>query len=187
MYPDVVEAVRHEGGPEAARDMLRGAEAYLQTWERAVGVPFRRCQSDRERFTRRGLGLLRLGADDVTALQTAGQPRKRAARRWTYCVRGTRNQDARIVAALDRRGHVALVASTAIGNHIRGVQTGDRAAAARRGSRPLGRGVRVRTVRGARFVYGLRKGRVSFTAVATRQATRSRKALRRHLKLARLR
>jgi hypothetical protein len=37
MYPDLIAAQARLGGPAFAADMLHGAEAYLQTWERAVG------------------------------------------------------------------------------------------------------------------------------------------------------
>src|SRR3712207_2310073 len=44
LYPDWIEDLRHIAGDEIVEDMARGAEAYLQTWERAVGVPASRSE-----------------------------------------------------------------------------------------------------------------------------------------------
>ena len=38
LYPDLMAAQAKVGGPRFATDMLRGAEAYLQMWERAYGA-----------------------------------------------------------------------------------------------------------------------------------------------------
>ena len=37
LFPDWVEDLRHIGGQEVVDDLGRGAEAYLQMWERAAG------------------------------------------------------------------------------------------------------------------------------------------------------
>jgi hypothetical protein len=51
----------------------------------------------------------------------------------------------------------------------------------------MGKGLLVRRAGPrARFVYGLRDGRVRFVAVATRAASKDRAVLRRYLKLAKL-
>jgi len=48
--------------------------------------------------------------------------------------------------------------------------------------------VRVKGAKGGRrFVYGMRRGRVRYVAVATRSAARTPKGLRRYLRIARLR
>ena len=39
LYPDWLEDLRMLAGDEIVNDMARGAEAYLQMWERSVGVP----------------------------------------------------------------------------------------------------------------------------------------------------
>ena len=54
LLPDWLEDNRHLAGDEIVRDLGRGAEAYLQMWERAEGVPPTRCQAARARATRRG-------------------------------------------------------------------------------------------------------------------------------------
>src|SRR5436190_16782343 len=45
LYPDWVEDLRHLAGRQIESDLGRGAEAYLQMWERADGVPGPRCRS----------------------------------------------------------------------------------------------------------------------------------------------
>ena len=37
LYPDWIEDLRHLAGDEIVNDMGRGAEAYLEMWERAAG------------------------------------------------------------------------------------------------------------------------------------------------------
>ena len=107
LFPDWVEDLRHIAGPRIVRDLGRGAEAYLQMWERADGVPPTRCQPRRSRATRRGISRLRLGASSRSLLRRAGQPRKRA-RAWTWCALG----GGRMTAVLSKRGRVTTVVST---------------------------------------------------------------------------
>jgi hypothetical protein len=79
------------------------------------------------------------------------------------------------------------VASTARGHRARGV--GIRSAAYdTSGDPPLGRRLVIgRAGGGRRFVYGVRRGRVRFIAVASRGLATDRKRLGAHLRLARLR
>ena len=58
LYADWTDEVRKLGGPQIVDDLLRGPEAYLQMWERSVGVPATRCLKRRARL-RRGLGPIR--------------------------------------------------------------------------------------------------------------------------------
>ena len=82
LFPDFVEDVSHIGGREIVDDLGRGAEAYLQMWERARGIPPTRCQPAKGRATRRGLTRVRIGAGADALLRRAGQPatRKRVGR-----------------------------------------------------------------------------------------------------------
>ena len=118
LYPDWVEDVRHIAGQAIVDDLGRGAEAYLQMWERADGIKTG-CRPAKAKATKRGLAGARLGASPASLLKRAGQPKVRGARRWTYCVKG-----GRMAAALTRSGHVALVGSTARGHKARGVRPG---------------------------------------------------------------
>ena len=73
LFPDWVEDLRLIAGEQVVDDLGRGAEAYLQMWERAVGVPPTRCERRRARATRRGLGRVRLQASANALLRRAGR------------------------------------------------------------------------------------------------------------------
>jgi microsomal dipeptidase-like Zn-dependent dipeptidase len=188
LYADWIEDLRKVAGNAIVNDMARGSEAYLQMWERTVGVPAQRCRGSRGRLTRRGLGRLRLTASSHTLLRRAGQPGRRIGRAWRYCVAGRRNRGARVQAVLTPSGRLGLLASTARGHRAGGIGRGASARRLRRATRAFGRGVRIRSAgRGARVVYGVRRGRVTYVGVATRSVARSRGTLRRYLRMARLR
>src|SRR5581483_12278170 len=89
-----------------------GAEAYLEMWERADGVPAEHCQPPNALGT-----ALRLGDTPERALYRAGQPAARPGRSYRYCASGG--------------GHAALVFGPA-GRSILAVTT------ARRAHRPTG-------------------------------------------------
>jgi len=89
---------------------------------------------------------------------------------------------------LTRAGRVGLVASTARGHRAGGLGRGMRASRLRASTKRFGPGLRVRRAgAGARFVYGVRRGRVRFVAVASRPLASSRRRVRAHLRLAGLR
>jgi hypothetical protein len=101
LYPDWVEDLRHIAGDRIVKDLAAGSEAYLEMWERAVGVtPRHRCKSRRLRFTREGLGPVAFGISAEDELRSAGQPIARVGRRFTYCVRGGGS----VRVTFDRRG-----------------------------------------------------------------------------------
>ena len=188
LYVDRVADVALIGGPEVARDLVRGAEAYLQMWERADGVRPPTCRAAQRRFTPRGMGEIRIRMSPEQLLRSAGQPERRIARTWTYCADGSKG--GRVRVAFTSGGHVALVGSTARLHRSDGVGAGSRASRIRRSSRAYGRGVRLRrkaTGSGNRVVYGVRKGKVTFVAVASQTAARTPKRLAAYLRLARLR
>lgn len=67
--------------------MTRGPEAYLQMWERAVGVSNDGC---RDRSARKPVGVfdtLRRGSTVKQVLQRAGQPHSRLGDTFTYCAK----------------------------------------------------------------------------------------------------
>jgi microsomal dipeptidase-like Zn-dependent dipeptidase len=87
LYPDWLEDLRRLGGNAIAHDMSRGAEAYLQMWERAVGVTNDAC---RQPSKAAGVGLFRSLKRGLTVKQVllrAGQPHQRLGRELTYCAR----------------------------------------------------------------------------------------------------
>ena len=76
--------------------MFRGAEAYLEMWERAYGVPATHCLSAAQA---RRIGL-REGYESV--LRAAGQPLSRPGRSYQYCLAGGR----RLSVTFGRDGRV---------------------------------------------------------------------------------
>ncbi len=100
----------------SSRDLERGPEAYLQTWERAVGVPLDSCRPDVEPLTERQLRQVRRGQSPEAVLLTLGQPRQRDGDRFTYCLRGDRTATVRFggdgtVTRVDRGTAPASAAS----------------------------------------------------------------------------
>jgi len=186
LYADWLQGITQAGGPKLRRDMLRGSEAYLQMWERAVGVPSGRCMSSHLRISRRGLGPLRLGRAYHPLLMKAGQPLRRT-QAWTWCAKGAHNKHAADNAVLTPAGRVALVASSARGQTARGVGPGDAAKQLAGVASPVGGGLFTAS-RGSRtLAYVVRHGAVEMVAEASGAAARSDTALRHYLGLARLR
>jgi hypothetical protein len=189
MYADWLNEVQRLGGAPVMADMFQGAEAYLQTWERADGVPAASCRPAHERFRAAGLGSshrLRLGQGTVAALFSAGQPASRPGRTYRYCVAGSRRS---VTAVFNSRGRVAIIAGSARGDRAGGIRPGDRARSLgrQRGHRIAGGLWAGRRLRGgARFVYSVRAGRVRFVAVAGARELRSPRRLRADVRAARL-
>ena len=102
LYADWFEDLRRLGGNALARDMWDGAEAYLEMWERAQGIPTRDCAISHGALSSRGLARVRLGATWESLLRRAGQPQQRS-RAWSWCVKGEHNLHAADVAVLEQR------------------------------------------------------------------------------------
>jgi hypothetical protein len=169
LFPDWVEDLRRIGGQEPVGDLGRGAEAYLQMWERASGVPPTRCQPAKARAKRRGLTRVRLGAGADALLRRAGQPRTRG-RTWTWCaVKRGKRPAGRVTAVLTRAGRVTMVGSTAPRHTVAGAGRGDKLSKkAKARTKRFGRGMRVRKLGGGRrAVLRVRKGKVRWIAVTT--------------------
>jgi hypothetical protein len=114
-----------------------------------------------------------------TLLMSAGQPVRRN-RAWTYCVKGSGRAGA--AAVLTPEGQVALVASSAPGQRLRGIRPGTRLAALRRSAKRIGGGIWVGRKGKTRVAYLVRGKRVRTVAVAGPRA-RGRRALREYLRL----
>jgi hypothetical protein len=183
LYAEWYEELRKTGGQRLARDMRRGSEAYLQMWERAVGIPASRCKAATRRLTRHGIGRLRLGVKSGKLLRRAGQPLRRK-RAWSYCVRGKSNRRAAQTAVLTPGGRVALVASSAKSQRT-ALDIGPGAPVARLHGRAtrIGSGLWTRRLGNRTFAYVVRGGVVRTVAVAKGAATRSRASLRAYLRL----
>ena len=166
LYADWYEEVRKTGGQPIADDMLRGSEAYLQMWERAVGIRDGGCKSASQDFSGSGLGRIQLGMAPKDLLERAGQPISRE-RAWSWCVSGNANRDTSNTAVLTPEGPVALVASTAPGNQLRAIGTGDSAARLNGVATPAGDGLWTANLRASKAAYLVRDGKVVTVAVAT--------------------
>ncbi len=109
LYADWLHGLQLAGGTGMMRDMFQGAEAYLQMWERADGVPTTSCVGARTPLRAGRLGTrLRLGETARQALFSAGQPLARPGRSFRYCVAGA--PATRASAVFDRRGRLVLIA-----------------------------------------------------------------------------
>lgn len=88
LYADWVQDLRMLAGDAIVRDLERGPESYLQSWERALGIEGRRCHPATELTSGTGLGALRVGMSPEQVLATAGQPHIRNGQVFTYCIEG---------------------------------------------------------------------------------------------------
>ncbi|MDQ6605716.1 MAG: hypothetical protein M3Z06_04120, partial [Actinomycetota bacterium] len=104
MYADWLQELRVLAGKPILTDMFHGAEAYLEMWERAYGVPTTRALPAHGRFAARGIARLRLGAGYQQVLYAAGQPLNRPGSDYLYRV-GPRGLAS---VVFDRRGRVAV-------------------------------------------------------------------------------
>jgi hypothetical protein len=90
LYADWMEDLRRQAGDQIIQDMLRGPEAYLQMWERAIGVAPDACRSDVPDLTLTQVDSLRKGMTPKEVLGTLGQPGERRGFEYAYCVEGGR-------------------------------------------------------------------------------------------------
>ena len=180
LIPDWVEDLRLAGGDGIARDMFRGAEAYLETWERAYGVAPESCRQKRARISRRGLGAITIRRPAFNVLKKGGQPALRKDSTYSYCVKGGKGK---VLAAFSKRGRTAVVASSGAAHAAGGIEVGDRARELGDVARSLGGGLWIeRTPPGnRRFVYAAEGGRVVVVGVASRPAGRREKLLAKYL------
>ncbi len=90
LYPDWVQDVRvlaGAAGAAFASDMSRGPEAYLQTWERALGVTNDGCRDARALRKLRAFTKVKKGMTTTTVLRKVGQPHTRIGKTFGYCAK----------------------------------------------------------------------------------------------------
>ncbi|MBV6726369.1 hypothetical protein [Nocardioides daeguensis] len=102
LYPDWVEDLRqvaeaqHPGdGARIVDDMSRGAEAYLQMWERAYGVQPDSCRNPDLRMSlaqakKLGKRMVRKRLTTDQVIARVGQPYQRLDRQFTFCAKATK-------------------------------------------------------------------------------------------------
>ncbi|HYI38671.1 MAG TPA: hypothetical protein VEX39_18840 [Thermoleophilaceae bacterium] len=177
LYADWLADLRRTGGQQMAREMNRGAEAYLQMWERAEGVKQTTCRNATAEVTsRRLLGRVPLGAHAYDLLRRAGQPTARPGAFYRWCVKRSKGA---VTAAFNSRSRAVLVISTAKRHRSGRVRVGSRSRALRGRAKKLSTGVYVgrRLKGGARRVYLVRKRRVVAVGLGARSLVKSRKTL----------
>jgi hypothetical protein len=169
MFADWLQELSQLSHRALTTDMFHGAEAYLEMWERAYGVPATQCRAAAGRLTATGLGALRLGSGSEALLYAAGQPTARPGRSYRYCVGG--QPGAGQAAVFGPHQHVAFVASSAPGTHAGRWHPDARvgARALRRVARSSGAGLWLGTPssNGTRLVYRVRAGRIAWVGAVT--------------------
>ena len=111
LYPDWIQDVKVLAGSSGGAfmsDMSRGSEAYLETWERALGVANDGC---RDRRAIKNIGVfngLGKGLTVVQVLKRAGQPHTRIGNAFGYCAKRN-GTTAHVTVHFSRSGHVTKV------------------------------------------------------------------------------
>jgi hypothetical protein len=88
LYPDWVQDATILAGAQAAQfkaDIERGPEAFLQMWERALGVQPDGCRPDVRNASRRDLARVQPGMTPEQVLVALGQPHQRAGDTFVFC------------------------------------------------------------------------------------------------------
>ncbi|MFL5866607.1 MAG: hypothetical protein ACJ766_05840, partial [Thermoleophilaceae bacterium] len=144
------------------------------------------CLSPRVSIGRRNLGRIRLRRTRRRLGRLRVQPRRRTRRTFRYCVRRSRGRVVAVFSSRRSHGRVRLVTSTARYHRLRRVGRG---ATTRRLARAFPHRVRIgrglyRAGPRSRRLFGVRRGKVRFVAVADRPLIARPRVLRRYLRLA---
>lgn len=117
LYPDwvqdlgkVADAQRRGQGRQIRDDMTRGAEAYLQMWERAVGIAPDSCRNPGLRKSVAAVNrLVDPGMTTVEVMRKVGQPFRRLGDSYGICARTEGDPRVMVTIELDRAGKVVRV------------------------------------------------------------------------------
>lgn len=117
LYPDwiqdltkVADAQEAGDGARIADDMARGAEAYLQTWERAEGIAPDSCRNPglRKPVTRVS-SLLSRGMTTRAVLEAVGQPYQRLGSAYRFCATRSGDPKVMVTVTFSQAGRVTAV------------------------------------------------------------------------------
>ena len=109
LYPDWLEDLEVQAGQDITADMGRGAEAYLQTWERAVGVSNDACRQPSVRKPVTVFRALATGSPVKSVLLTVGQPHTRLGNTFTYCAKRSNGTTAELTLTFSDAGRLQKV------------------------------------------------------------------------------
>ena len=117
LYPDWVEDLgqvadtQHQGDAAAIKDdMARGTEAYLQMWERAVGIQADSCRNPGLRKTVAAVDrLIKPGLTTVQVLRRLGQPFRRLGQTYGVCAQTANDPRVMVSIVFDKAGKVVRV------------------------------------------------------------------------------
>jgi hypothetical protein len=162
---------------------VRLTNAAAETTGGGSGSQARACLARRSPIGPRNVGRIRLGYTRARLRRLPVRPVRITRRSYRYCVK---RSSGRVTAVFSRRGRVALVTTTARVHGNRRLRPGSTARALRRAySRRRAIAPRLHKIspRSQRLI-GVRKGRVRFFAVASRELVRHPRRLARHVRLA---
>ncbi|MDX6232704.1 MAG: hypothetical protein QOH68_1700, partial [Nocardioidaceae bacterium] len=109
LYPDWIEDLRKQGGQAIADDMARGSEAYLEMWERAVGVTNDACREPDVIKNESVVKAIPVGTSVQDVLLMAGQPHTRLATKFTYCTRSKAGSTVKRTVTFGSTGKVTKI------------------------------------------------------------------------------
>ncbi|MGH3457941.1 hypothetical protein [Aeromicrobium sp.] len=107
LYPDWIEDLRKQAGDAIADDMARGAEAYLQMWERAEGVTNDACRDPDAAKRDTDVSGIAKGSTVEEVLRTAGQPHRRLDDEFVYCTKTSSGTENNVTVMFDGSGRVS--------------------------------------------------------------------------------
>jgi hypothetical protein len=109
LYPDWIEDLRKLGGSDIVDDMSRGAEAYLQMWERAEGISNDACRDpEAAKLDTDVLGVA-IGSTPEQVLRAAGQPHSRLGNTFVYCTKTAVGAEKNVTVTFDPSAKVSSV------------------------------------------------------------------------------
>ena len=117
LYPDWIQDLgevadaQHRGdGANIKDDMARGAEAYLQMWERAEGIAPDSCRNPGQRLpVDRALALVRPGMTTKQVMEAVGQPYTRLGTTYGFCARTASDPKVMVTVTFSQGGRVTAV------------------------------------------------------------------------------
>ena len=109
LYPDWIEDLRKQAGPDIVDDMARGPEAYLQMWERALGVSNDACRDERALKGVSVIDGITKGSTVKSVLQRAGQPHSRLDTEFGYCAKSPAGKTVKRTVTFSAAGTVVRI------------------------------------------------------------------------------